>query len=203
MGGQGSGRQYYFGAKDTTEAYRHLDIRRLQREGLLTPGQTYGWHWSHYGERIAAIGLRVASDRIILTYRQRSGEGEWQDREYPVRLDWSGCHYGGRRAWFRCPARGCGRRVAILYSGSIFACRHCHRLVYQSQRDRPADRIAGKAEKIRRRLGWQAGILNGPGTEKPKGMRWETYWRLHSEHHQMCQEAFALMLQSLGLGRKR
>ncbi len=23
------------------------------------------------------------------------------------------------------PARGCGRRVAILYSGGIFACRHC------------------------------------------------------------------------------
>jgi len=77
MGGRGSGRQYYFGAKDTTDGYRYLDIRRLQREGLLTQGQTYVWHWSRHGEKIAAIRVRVESDRIILAYRQRSGDGEW------------------------------------------------------------------------------------------------------------------------------
>jgi hypothetical protein len=104
---------------------------------------------------------------------------------------------------FDVPIAGCGRKVAILHSGSIFACRRCHRLVYQSQRNNMIDRIAGKAEKIRKRLGWQAGILNNTGDNKPKGMRWKTYWRLHSEHHQLSQAAFALMLQSLGLGTKR
>jgi hypothetical protein len=47
--------------------------------------------------------------------------------EYPVRLEWTGCNLGGRRAWFLCPAQGYGRRVAILFRGSIFACRHCHK----------------------------------------------------------------------------
>ena len=146
--------------------------------------------------------MRVELDRIILTYQQRSAGEEWQDKEYSVRLDWTGCNYGGQRAWFRCPVAGCGRRVAILYGGSIFACRRCHVLAYQSQRNNMTDRIAGKAEKVRKRLGWQAGILNNTGN-KPKGMRWKTYWRFHSEHHQLSQAAFALILQSFGLGRKR
>jgi hypothetical protein len=43
------------------------------------------------------------------------------DYEYAVLLEWTRCHYGGERAWFRCPVIGCGRRVAILYGGAIFA----------------------------------------------------------------------------------
>ena len=38
-------------------------------------------------------------------------------------------------AAFICPAAGCGRRVAILYRGGIFACRHCYRLAYASSRE--------------------------------------------------------------------
>lgn len=201
MGGQGSGRYHYTGARDKTDDYRQLDVRCLQREGLLTPGLSYACQWSHHMIKIASIGIRVELDRIILTYRHRSAGEEWQEKEYFVLIDWTDCNYGGQRAWFLCPMAGCGRRVAILYGGSIFACRRCHRLVYQSQRENMIDRKAGKAEKIRKRLKWQAGILNHTG-DKPKGMRWKTYWRLHSEHHKLSQAAFALVLQSLGLGRK-
>lgn len=198
MGGQGSGRYHHFGAKDTTREYRQLDVRLLQREGLLTPGQAYRWHWSRNGNKMAAIQVRVELNRIILSYRYRIVGEEWQDKEYPVLIEWTDCNYGGRRAWFRCPGAGCGRRVAILYSRSIFACRHCHRLVYQSQREKFVDRLAEKAEKIRKRFGWRASILYPPGS-KPKGMHWETFDRLHSEYHQICQEVFDLMLQDLGL----
>ncbi|CZG10327.1 TPA: hypothetical protein JBE46_02375 [Legionella pneumophila subsp. pneumophila] len=68
---------------------------------------------------------------------------------YPFLLNWTPCRFGGERPWFICPAKGCQRRVAILYSGSIYACRHCHQLAYTSQREADYDRALRQAEKIR------------------------------------------------------
>jgi len=54
----------------------------------------------------------------------------------------------------------------------IFACRHCHQLAYFSSREDAGDRAARRrAERLRARLGWEPGILNGEGG-KPKWMRW-------------------------------
>lgn len=178
MGGYGSGRQF---GKSTTDTYRRLDVRRLQRDGLLTPGRTYGWNWSSGGEIVASVQVRTEADRVILSYRHRSTGGEWKDESYPVRLEWTACHYGGQRAWFHCPATGCGRRVAILYCGGIFACRHCYRLAYACQRKSASDRAMQRADGIRERLGWEPGILNPRGW-KPKGMHWRTFKRLEAEH---------------------
>jgi hypothetical protein len=161
---------------------RALDIRRLQRDGLLTPGRAFGWNWLRNGETVASINIRTEADRVILNYRSRSNGGEWQAVEYPVYLEWTGLHFGGWRAWFLCPARGCGQRMAILYGGSIFACRHGHKLAYASQRETADDRAIRRADNIRRRLGWEPGILNGNGN-KPKGMHWRTYERLRAEHN--------------------
>jgi hypothetical protein len=76
-------------------------------------------------------------------------------------------------AAFICPAAGCGRRVATLYGDGIFACRRCYRLAYFSSRDDVGDRAARRADRLRARLGWELGILNGEGG-KPKWMRWRT-----------------------------
>src|SRR3981081_1806868 len=73
--------------------------------------------------------------------------------------------------WFICPAVGCGRRVEILYGGGIFACRHCYRLAYASSREDVCDRAARRADRLRARLGWEPGILNGNGGQ-PKWMGW-------------------------------
>lgn len=200
MGGRGSGRRYHFGAKDTTSDYRHLDVRRLQRKGLLSPGQFYSWQWSRNGETVASIRVRSEAGRIILSYRSRSGGEEWQDQEYPILLDWTSCNYGGKRAWFRCPARGCGRRVAILYGGKIFACRHCYQLAYACQRESPGDRASRQADTIRERLGWEGGILNGPGL-KPKGMRWRTYERLYAKHEALVDASLGWMELRFGISR--
>lgn len=178
MGGFGSGRQH---GKDTTNSYRTLDVRRLQRDGLLTPGRAFGLNWTRNGETVASIQARAEADRVILMYSHRSGGGEWKREEYPVSLDWTPCTYGGRRAWFRCPAAGCGRRVAVLYGGGIFACRHCYRLAYACERETHDDRAARRADRIRERLGWHVGILNPKGW-KPKGMHWRTFERLTAEH---------------------
>lgn len=182
MGGQGSGRRWHFGASDTTEDYRSIDVRRWKRDGFLIPGQAFRWTWSRNGEVTASINVRTGTDRVFLSYRSRSGGSDWQDMNYPVFLATTPCHLGGERHWFLCPARGCGRRVAVLYGGAVYACRHCHRLTYPSQRETPMDRAARRADKIRDRLDWPGGILEGSGWGKPKGMHWKTYERLCREH---------------------
>ena len=174
MGGPGSGNRWRYGAKSTTDDYRTLDVRRWAREGVLRPGYWGGWQWTRDGETVASIQMRPEQDRVILIYRHRSGDVEWKDEQYPVRIVRTPCNLGGSRAWFICPAVGCGRRVAVLYGGGIFACRHCYRLAYASSREDAGDRATRRADRLRARLAWEPGILNGGG-EKPKWMRWRTF----------------------------
>ncbi len=200
MGGFGSGRGQ--GGKDTTSDMRSLDVRRLQRDGLLTSGLASGWRWTRDGEEVASIQIRCEADRVMLSYQSRNNGGEWQAMEYAAHLEWTPCNLGGRRAWFRCPARGCGRRVAILYGGTIFACRHCYGLAYASQREAEDDRARRQAEKIRRRLGWPAGIAN-PDGGKPKGMHWRTFERLQARHDAYVAVSLAEMGKMLGIMESR
>jgi len=190
MGGMGSGSYYRWNSKDTTGDYRSIDVRRWKRDGLLEPRQSFGWNWLRNDEVFASIQVQTESDRVILDYRHRNrGEEEWKTEKYPVYLEWTGCHLGGQRPWFLCPARGCGRRVALLYGGGIFACRHCYQLAYQSQRETDYDRAARRADKIRDRLGWEQGILNPKGWRKPKGMHWKTFEQLNRDHDYFQQTA--------------
>ena len=179
------------------ELVADIDVRRWERDGLLTPHQAFGWQWFRDGETVASIRVRTEPGQVILTYRHRSGGGDWKDQSYPIQLDWSACNFGGKRSWFRCPAKGCGQRVAILYGGTIFACRHCHQLAYPSQRETDYDRVARRADKIRKRLGWEQGILNPRGWKKPKGMHWRTFERLSAEHDALVAESLAGINQQL------
>jgi hypothetical protein len=190
MGGFGSGRH---GGKGTTGDMWALDIRRIARAGRLKPGQSFNWQWSRNGEPVANINLRTDTDRVTLDYRARDRGGEWQTMNYPVRVSWTPCTYGGQRAWWLCPAAGCGRRVAVLYGGKVYACRHCHQLAYQTQRQSAGDRAGSKANKLRDRLQWEPGFLNGKGG-KPKGMHWRTFGRLQLAHDTKAVECMAGMM---------
>lgn len=181
MGGIGSGRRVHVSARETVEDYRLIDVRQWQREGLLDGERSFSWRWSRHGEVIASIGVQNEPGQLILSYKHRTSGGEWKDEAYPVKLDWTDCHLGGARPWFLCPVSGCSRRVAILYAGEVFACRHCLRLAYPSQREMDLDRVVRRADRIRDRLGWEPGILNGPGP-KPKGMHWRTFEGLSAAH---------------------
>ncbi len=88
--------------------------------------------------------------------------------------------------------------MAILFGGSIFACRHCHKLAYASQRERADDRATRRADRLRDKLQWEPGILNGDGY-KPKGMHWRTYERLVVQHDAHVEESLAGMARRLGL----
>jgi len=75
MGGMGSGRRWHYGAKDTTEDYRSIDVRRWNRDGLLASHHSFGWQWSRHGEVVASIRVLTEPDRVVLTYRhQHNGE---------------------------------------------------------------------------------------------------------------------------------
>lgn len=186
MGGFGSGRAYRRG-KNTTTDLRPLDIRMLKRKKLLIQGSKFSWYWSRNRQNEASITISVEVNRIILNYRCIGNTGEGEQKNYPVYLDWTKCNAGGQRVWFKCPASECGKRVAVLYGGTIFACRNCHKLVYACQSETYDQRAMRRADKIRLRLGWVTGIANPTG-DKPKGMHWRTYELLLAKH-----DAFANM----------
>ena len=194
MGGFGSGKR---GGKSTTADMWALDVRKVQRAGRLTPGQSFNWQWTRNGEPVANINIRTGTDRVTLDYRQRDRGGEWKAMNYPVGVTWTPCNYGGQRAWWICPAVGCGRRVAVLYGGSVYACRHCHKLAYRTQREKAHERAGSKADKLRDRLGWDAGILNGNGG-KPKGMHLATFDRLEAQHDALVSQLLAGVLAKFG-----
>ncbi len=182
MGGWGSGRKY--GSKTTTSNYRKLDVRVLQRQGWLDVRYSVTITWTRNKQPDGTISIRPESHLVTLSYRhQRAGE-DWKSKEYTVDLDRTACHYGGVRVWFRCPARGCGRRVAVLYGGGIFACRQCHGLAYDSQNESRSDRSDARAWAIRELCGgW--GCLLDP-VLRPKGMHLRTFRRLESEYSRIA-----------------
>ncbi len=65
---------------------------------------------------------------------------------------------------------------------------------YPSQREDPSRR----ADRIRERLGWEPGILNGP-EGKPKGMHWRTFERLYVEHGRLAQVSLGQVVRRFGL----
>jgi hypothetical protein len=95
-------------------------------------------------------------------------------------------------------------RVALLYLGSagVFACQHCYRLVYASQREAADHRAMRQAGKIRARLGWRAGIAN-PNGGKSKGMDWRIFNRLTAEHDALVGVSVAGTAKRLGQFERR
>jgi len=179
MGGFGSGRK---AQRDCTGDYLALDVGALAGAGVLNgPARGLAWEWKRNAEVIAWVRMVGGADSIVLDYKTRRSGGEWEPMRYPVRIEWTACNYGGRRPWFLCPAAGCGRRVAKLYAGRLFACRQCYRLAYPCQREPADERAVRRADAIRERLRWVPGFLNGSGG-KPKGMHWRTFYRLRTEH---------------------
>ena len=182
MGGRGSGRKSNRAARNTTDDYRMLDVRWLNREGVLVPGQIKTITWYCNKKAIGEIFVAAGLDAVVLSYRVREMSAEWKEHCYSVRLTATTGTKGGRRIWFLCPVQGCSRRVAVLYGGAIFACRHCHGLVYKSQYEDPLDRLRRRARKLRKHLGQPEEVRKALHFEKPKGMHWTTFADLRNEH---------------------
>ena len=165
-----------FRSKKTVDSYPHLDVRRWQRHGLLSPGRSFTWSGGFTAEE--RLNVTVEETHCLLRYRDRK-LGKIHES---IAVEWTECNYGGRRPWFRCPGLGsrqpCHRRVALLYKiHSYFLCRVCQGLAYKSQQLDRVARLERKARKIYRRLG-APGDLDALVSSKPKRMHWRTYSRL-------------------------
>jgi hypothetical protein len=155
-----------------------LDVRDLAREGLLN-----GDHWT---TSWGGMPLEVFDNAVWIRFQS------WGElRRQTIPLERTRCHLGGSRAWFRCPSPGCGKRVAVLHhSGSRFACRRCHGLVYRTQQEAPDGRLLIRAERIWSRLG----CAFGDEPQKPKWMQWRRFNR-------MADQASAAYLASFHTGK--
>lgn len=182
MGGYGSGRPSH---KKKAEECRSLDVNRMHQEGCLNAGWSGNWIWSRDGKEVARIGFRAETARIVLNYRISQYGGDWEQVTQSVPLDHTSCNYGGQRPYFLCPGvvngRQCNRRAVKLFSGGkYFLCRHCYKLAYTSQSESRYDRMLRRANKLRRALGGEAGMVNRIAP-KPKGMSHRMYQRKREE----------------------
>jgi hypothetical protein len=186
MGGYGSGPYVGKQSKSTVSACYGIDIRQWKREGLLRTGHSFGWKWTGPNGQTASIGVNVPTqDQVKLAYTVIH-----RTAKIPVvisiDLGYSDCNYGGRRSWFYCP--DCFERVAWLYlRGTKFKCRICHGLTYRSCQesgnavDEQMRRVNRVLEKLKSGKKHGFDIMHFTPT-KPKGMHWDTYWRLLPEY---------------------
>jgi len=187
MGWYGSGRKTDL---ETTEDALSIDIRNWQRDGLLANETRFTCRWSKRGKVIKRVKVTIEPELARISYDNVPKEKQ----TYSIKLQTTNCHYGGKRYWFSCPARGCNKRTALLYlHNHYFACRKCHKLSYSSQREPDWDRAARQVDKIREKLNWESGFLNGNGC-KPKGMHWKTFKRLQIAHDAYAGTAITAIL---------
>ena len=197
MGGRRSGHQFSYNGKPETNDSMPLDIRKITRKGLLVPGNSFSWQWLVCQQEVASINIQVDFESMVLSYQMKSTDEVVEQR---VQTQTSPCHFGGQRHWFTCPR--CSKRVAVLYAPSRYVeCRQCGGLAYATQKEGVGDRAMTKADKLRKRLGWPAGIAN-PNTGKPKGMHWATYNRLKSNHDELKHVSFHDIGRKLGFLNK-
>jgi hypothetical protein len=198
MGGFGSGRWTRYGSRTPVDVCYALDVNWLHGlqkgvKGPLRPGTivTSSWTTIRGGDvrHTASVSIAATENGIRLSYTITDGEGS-QDYDYPVRIVWVPCNYGGTRPYFVCPGIvnnvPCNRTVAKLYfppRGRFFLCRHCYNLTYYSCNE-SGDWLARAAARRRqegRKLGaedrWD--ILQLSDDARPKGMHAKTFKRLH------------------------
>lgn len=173
MGGYGSGRP---GWRPRASEMLRLDVTRLRREGMLAPGRLSTLVWSFSGGRESTVGIRGEVGAVVLEYRVWTPDGPPQRVEERLAVKWSPCPFGGASASLICPS--CGKPARVFYAKRFFRCKRCLNVAYQSQLERKGDRMMRKAHRLRGRLGWSH---EAHLPDKPKGMRWKTYFRLVRE----------------------
>ena len=155
-------------AKNTCEGALGLNVNNLRRWGYVQKGLSRSGSvtWS-YGdaEPYASASISGYEGRKIELRYQSNGQQVAQT----VPIEWTRCRFGGERPWFTCPR--CYRRCGKVYAaGTYFYCRKCYGLCYESQLENPRRRANFRAHKLWARL--------NEGAEKPKWMRWKTFYRL-------------------------
>src|SRR5215204_1190027 len=99
MGGLGSGRRPSF--PTTLDDFHAVDLRYLQRHGLLEPGHWGSLRWSRAGRETGSIRFAVCQDTVTLIYQVRDrGTEDWVKITEPIQLLRTAQPFSGERLWF-------------------------------------------------------------------------------------------------------
>ena len=155
MGGLGSTRWGWHRANRQVEDCLAPSVGAFRRAGAFRPGaETSGTvSWKVGGGKRATVAFVLdlrpgIPPALRLTYRTHTDPAAITST---IPLDNSPCQFGGGRRWPTWPlADGgvvCRRRVAPLYlRGTVFGCRHCHDLSYESSQT--SDRRVAAAVRV-------------------------------------------------------
>lgn len=153
-----------------------MRIPELKRGGYLKASGWRAMEWSYTdtGRSAGSIGIRFEDDVLRLSYNLNG-----DPKEQRIHIDYTPCHFGGRRAWLLCPR--CGKRQKALYlGGHPFACRVCNGLCYQTQQEDLMGRSWVKQRRVERRMGGANAYI------KPRYMH-ETTWQKLRGQLQDCE----------------
>jgi hypothetical protein len=134
MGGCGSGRKKTR-ERELVENCDSLDISVISQYG-----------WSFYP--IFGKTEKVDDKEFLLINYNKYWFGKRLDLIEHIEIEKTYPYFGGSRYWMRCP--GCEERVQKIYSPptkTLFRCRKCYDLMYQSQESNVWDGIRRKLAK--------------------------------------------------------
>lgn len=194
MGGLGSGHYARFNVKRTVEEYLWIDAQEWWNRCILVEGginRHWGWP-DKTGIGRTQMKISDDDDRVKVEYMINPVIGEPEPMTQWIPIEFTPCHFGGKRWWFRCPRDSCGRRVRRLYRGRCFFCRVCYDLNYESQHEDHFGRACRKVQKIRLKLGGSANLFE-LFPLKPKGMHYATHEKLFRKSEFASEAAFIEM----------
>jgi len=132
-------------------------------------------------ERFTFLGVRIRPVYYPAAHVDTSAGRFW--------LQWVECTKGGHRPYFECPGR-CGRNVFTLYAPprslkakikgryGDWKCRHCHKLRYKTQWEKPLFQDITRVKRAGLPLGRDGILVNPDYISRPSGMHRRTFKRL-------------------------
>ena len=173
MGGWGSGPRG--GSAPLVESLSKIDLAELERRGLNVPG-----------DQISVASALVELTRTGLRLYYWASEADYTNQLVP--FVYTAAQFGGRRRWLSCPR--CGRRCRVIYHHvRRYRCRKCFGLAYRSTQQSWHERVLDQADKLALRIAGANGALydRDDFPDKPKRMRWTTYWRLEEKYYRYME----------------
>lgn len=162
MGGFGSGHWIdMMTRKVNTGLCRTLSVKTLKKMGVFDAdrtGEQFCIRWvNEFGDDAGMVTItphvsghgNKRSLRVEIGAVSEVDGGSVTVTGQVIPVTTTPCYYGGVRYWLRCPAVTdgllCENRVGVLYlppGGTVFGCRHCHDLTYEScQQSHKYDRV--------------------------------------------------------------
>lgn len=159
-----------------------LSIFYLKKAGVLKPGSTTELGWFRGDVLIQRTRIFIFQNYLDMV----GGK---------IALEYTPCHFGGRRAWLLCPM--CNRRSGTLF-GSEFICRHCIGLHYGCQHEGALERSQRRLKKFKERVFGTASPW-----QQPKGQYNHTFLNNLGEYCDLVEKQNGLYMKMISSAKTR